>query len=199
MKRIAVLLLFAGWWIPRLAFSCGHEGWYAGLGYTQLLQFSPDRQLVVGGGTSPKVNLKTRWGAHGRVGYDFCGSRWGVEVPISFDRQRLNNQEHIYQLGMDANAIFHIIETEGGADFYWIAGTGMNIALEGDTNNNTGAAGINLNFGPGFQYFIQQKKPKVALGFSIPMKYTLYFGNNLSRSKTTVIGFPIRIGFSVGF
>lgn len=180
--------------------ACGHEGWYAGFGYTQLVQFSPDRQLTAGGAASPRVDWRTRWGAHGRIGHDFCGSRWGMEVPVSLDRQRLNRNEIITQFGLDANAVFHIIETEGGTDFYWIAGTGMNIAREGPINNNSGAAGINLNFGPGFQYFIKRKKPNVAIGFSVPVKYTLYFGNNLSgNKKTSVIGFPLRFGFSVGF
>lgn len=196
------LFLVHGPWSTVLnpAHACGHEGWYTGLGYTQLLQFSPDRQLTVGGGTTPKVDWNTRWGTHLRVGKDFCESRWGVEVPISFDRQRLNRREVINQIGIDANAIFHIIETEGGGDFYWIAGSGLNIAMEGPTNNNSGAAGINLNFGPGYQYFIKHHKPKVAIGVAVPIKYTVYFGNNLSgNKKTSVIGLPVRVGFSVGF
>lgn len=181
-------------------YACGHEGWYAGLGYTQLIQFSPDRQLTAAGGTTPKVDWDTRWGVLGRIGYDFCGSRWGVEVPISLDRQRLNRREVINQFGLDANALFHIVETEAGSDFYWIVGTGMNIAMEGPTNNNTGAAGINLNFGPGYQYFLKQGKPKITIGLAVPLKYTLYFGNNLSgNKKTSVIGLPFRVGFSVGF
>lgn len=180
--------------------ACGHEGWYGGLGYTQLLQFSPDRQLSAVGATTPKVDWNTRWGAHGRVGYDFCASRWGVEVPFSFDRQRLNRQEVVNIIGVDANALFHIIETRQGIDFYWMAGTGVNVAMEGPTNNNTGAGGINLNFGPGLNYFIKHQNPKVALGVSVPLKYTLYLGNHLSgNKKTSVIGFPFRVGFSIGF
>lgn len=199
MKHILAATLFLLFFGISKAYACGHEGWYTGLGYTELIQFSPDHQLVAGGGASPKVDWNPRWGAHLRVGHDFCQSRWGVEVPFSFDRQRLNRQEIINQIGLDANAIFHIIETEGGADFYWIGGTGVNIAAEGPINNNSGAVGINLNFGPGFQYFVNPNK-SVALGLAIPLKYTLYFGNNLSGNKrTSVIGFPIRVGFSVGF
>lgn len=201
-RLLVSLLCFVGPWsmVYRLAYACGHEGWYVGAGYTQLIQFSPDHQLVAGGAASPKVDWNTRWGAHGRVGYDFCTSRWGVEVPFSFDRQRLNRREVINQIGIDANAIYHIVETEAGADFYWIVGSGVNMAFEGPVNNNTGTAGANLNFGPGFQYFIKKDKTQVALGISAPFKYTLYFGNNLSGAKkTSVIGVPFRVGFSLGF
>ncbi len=191
-----VLLLFS----PLPSHACGHEGWYAGLGYTQLLQFSSERQLTAGGGAAPKINWDTRWGAHGKVGYDFCGSRWGAELPVSLDRQRLNRAENVSILGIDVNALYHIVETKKGIDFYWIAGTGINLALEGSANNNTGAAGMNINFGPGLNYFIKRKKPNVALHLSVPAKYTLYFRNNLSGGgKTAVLGFPVRVGFSVGF
>lgn len=205
LKRLKLLILVlsvVGPWsmVPGPANACGHEGWYAGLGYTQLVQATPDRQLIAGGGASPKVDWNTRWGAHGKVGYDFCGTRWGVEVPVSLDRQRLNRQEVVNQIGLDANALYHIVETETGIDFYWIAGSGLNIAFEGPINNNTGTAGANLNFGPGFQYFIKKEKTKVALAVSVPFKYTLYFGNNLSGAKkTSVIGVPFRVGFSLGF
>ncbi|MBI4125010.1 MAG: hypothetical protein HY466_03645, partial [Deltaproteobacteria bacterium] len=199
---VFALLLVHGPWstVHSPAHACGHEGTYAGLGYTQLIQFSPDHQLVAAGGTSPRINWSTRWGTHLRVGHDFCQSRWGFEVPFSLDRQRLNRNEFIHQIGIDANAIYHILETEGGIDFYWIGGTGLNFTTEGAVSNNTGATGINLNFGPGFQYFVKQAKPNVAIGLAVPVKYTLYFGNNLSGNKrTSVIGLPIRVGFSVGF
>jgi len=184
----------------RALFACGHEGWYAGAGYSQLLQYSPDNQLL-GGGLVPsgRVDWRTRWGATVKGGYDFCGTRWGIEIPFSYDRQKLNRSEMVHVIGIDANAIFHIVETKKGADFYWIAGTGVNLVTEGRLNNNSGDAGINFNFGPGFQYFLKQDKPKVALGISVPFKYTLYFGNHLSRNGTSVFGFPIHVGFTIGF
>ncbi|OGQ43201.1 MAG: hypothetical protein A3I70_00865 [Deltaproteobacteria bacterium RIFCSPLOWO2_02_FULL_44_34] len=165
----------------------------------QLLQFSPDNQLI-GGGLIPsgKVQWQTRWGAYAKVGYDFCSSRWGIELPFSYNRQKLNRSETVHMIGIDANAVFHIVETQKGADFYWIAGTGVNLVTEGSINNNTGNAGINLNFGPGFQYFIN-KSPKVALGVSLPFKYTLYLGDHLSRNNTQVFGFPVQVGFTIGF
>lgn len=179
--------------------ACGHEGWYGGVSYMQLFQFSPDNQLVGGGiGNSAKVNFRTRYGAMVKAGKDFCGSRFGVEFPFSYNRQRLNRQEMINVFGMDANAVIHLVETVGGADFYLIAGTGINFIPRGNTGNMSKALGVNLNFGPGFQYFIS-KKPKIALGVSIPLKYTLYFGNNLSAKKTQVLGFPIAVGFTVAF
>lgn len=197
------MLLVTGLWslvygLPEVN-ACGHDGWFVGAGYTQLLQYTPDKQLVAAGVTpTRKVDWNTRWGGYAKAGYDFCGSRWGVEVPISYNRQRLNRAELVHLFGFDANAIFHIVETEGGADFYWIAGTGMNIVTEGRVNNNSGAGGINLNFGPGFQYFLKKGKTKVAIGISVPLKYTLYFGHHLSRGHTSVIGVPIQVGLTVG-
>lgn len=179
--------------------ACGHEGWYGGADYMQLLQFSPDNQLVGGGvGGSGKINFRTRYGAQVKVGKDFCGSRFGFEFPFSYNRQRLNRQNFINVFGIDANAVIHLVETPEGADFYLIAGTGMNFIPSNAASNLRRTIGVNLNFGPGFQYFIS-KKPKVALGISIPLKYTLYFGNNLSAKKTQVLGFPITLGFSVAF
>ena len=181
------------------AWPCGHEGWYVGAGYTQLLQYSPDNQLTAAGAATRKIDWRTRWGAYGKVGYDWCGSRWGIEVPFSYNRQKLNRSEMVNIFGVDANAVFHIVETTGGADFYWIGGMGMNIVTDGQIKNNTGAGGINVNFGPGFQYFLKKTKPKVAIGVSVPVKYTYYFGNHLSRSGTSVFGFPIQVGFTIGF
>ena len=178
--------------------ACGHEGWYTGGGYSQLFQFSPDHQLTGGGIPSPKINWETRWGGYAKLGYDFCGSRWGVEVPFSWNRQRLNHFDNVSVIGIDANAIFHVIETEAGADFYLTGGSGMNIVTEGTINDNSGDAGVNFNFGPGFQYFVS-KKPRVAIGIAVPVKYTLYFGNHLSRNHTSVFGVPVQVGFTIGF
>lgn len=186
--------------LPSQAHACGHEGWYAGVGYMQLFQFSPDRQLVSGGAASPgRINFRTRYGAMVKAGKDFCGSRFGIEFPFSYNRQRLNRQELVDVLGLDANAVIHLLETPGGSDFYLLAGTGFNIITDGTVNNDTGTAGINLNFGPGYQYFFAKGKHKAALGVSLPFKYTLYFRDNLSRRKTQVLGIPVVLGFTVGF
>ncbi len=202
MKKIlwGVGLLIAITVLPYFeAKACGHEGFFMGAGYEQLLQYSPDYQLVAIGTTSRKITWGTRWGAYAKVGYDFCGSRWGVEVPFSYNRQKLNRSELVNVMSVDANAIFHIIETTGGADFYWLGGLGGSYVSEGRNKNGTSATGMNFNFGPGFQYFLKQTKPKIAIGISVPIKYTLYFGNNLSRKRTSVFGIPIMAGFTVGF
>ncbi|MDO8527855.1 MAG: hypothetical protein Q7T03_09235 [Deltaproteobacteria bacterium] len=185
--------------VPATSNACGHEGFYIGGGYQQLFQFSPDRQLVGGGAVSPgKIDWRTRWGFYGKAGYDFCESRWGVELPVSYNRQKLNRAETVSVIGVDLNAIFHIIETPGGLDFYWIGGSGMNIVTDGQVKNNSGSGGVNINFGPGLQYFIS-KKPKVAMGISVPFKYTLYFGDHLSKNITQVFGIPIMAGATIGF
>ena len=203
MKRqILLLLLLAGsfcFLFSSPTQACGHEGWYFGTGYSQLLQYSPNNQLTATDVPSPgRIDFKTRWGGYAKVGYDFCASRWGIELPVSLNRQRLNRSEMVNVIGVDLNALFHIIETQNGIDFYWIGGTGMNIITDGPINNNTGAGGINFNFGPGFQYFFDQKR-NISLNFSVPVKYTLYFGSHLSQGHTSVIGIPILAGFTVGF
>lgn len=186
--------------IPLKSHACGHEGWYFGGGYSQLFQASPDKQLIAGGGRSTNnVRFQPRYGGYVKLGHDWCASRMGIEIPFSYNRQRLNRQELVDVLGTDVNAVIHLAETTGGADFYWIAGTGFNITTDGTVNNGTGAAGINLNTGPGFQYFFARGKHKAALGISVPFKYTLYFRNNLSARKTQVIGIPVMFGLTVGF
>src|SRR3989338_5878640 len=105
------IVLFVFLLSPLKTLACGHEGWFAGVGYTQLLQFSPDTQFTAAAANAGKIDWDSRWGIHARVGYDFCASRWGVEMPIGFDHQRLNQQEFVNVIGVDANALFHIIET----------------------------------------------------------------------------------------
>lgn len=185
--------------IPTGAQACGHEGFYVGGGYSQLFLWSQDKQIIGGGLSNNPIRMRTRFGGYGKFGYDFCKSRMGIEVPLAFDRQRLNRVENVNVFSADTNAIIHLIETEKGADFYWIIGTGFNLMTEGSLNNNSRAKGINANFGPGFQYFLSKGDTKAAIGISVPVRYTFYFGNNLSRDVTKVLGFPIRVGFTVGF
>lgn len=180
--------------------ACGHEGPYVGLGYTQLFLFSHEGQLVAGGSNPAQpISFDSRVGGQAKFGYDFCASRFGIEVPFGFAVQQLNRSETVHVYSLDTNAIIHIVETEQGADFYWIAGIGINIISEGTVNNNTGGAGMNVNFGPGFQYFFARGKHRSAFSISIPFKYTLYVGDNLSANTTSVYAVPIQLGFTFGF
>ena len=180
--------------------ACGHEGFYTGVGYTQLFQYTPDKQLAVATvGSTSRVDWNSRFGGYLKFGYDFCASRWGVEVPLGMDQQRLNQQELVYVLTGDVNAIFHIAETRKGIDFYWIGGLGGNYVSEGTIKDKSRAVGTNLNFGPGFRYFIKNGKQKVGIELAMPARATLYFGNNLSRNKTAVFALPIRIGLTTTF
>ncbi|MDO8493972.1 MAG: hypothetical protein Q7S68_01370 [Deltaproteobacteria bacterium] len=205
MKKLllAAILLFAGvasLLIGSEARACGHEGFYTGLGYSQLFQYTPDKQLAVSTvGSTSRVDWNSRFGGYVKFGYDFCASRWGVEVPLNVDQQRLNQQELVYVMTGDANAIFHIAETRKGLDFYWIGGLGGNYVTEGIIKDKSRAIGVNLNFGPGFQYFIKRGEQKIGIGLSIPARATLYFGNNLSKNKTAVFAVPFRVGLTVGF
>lgn len=181
------------------ATACGHEGWYVGGGYTQLLQKSLDKQnLAPGIAATNTVRFDTRFGGSVKIGYDWCQTRYGLETTISYDKQRLNRFEMVHQFGADLNSVIHLIETRSGLDFYLLAGLGVTLLPEGPSNNNSGAIGAAVNLGPGFRYFLDKTR-KAALHFEIPVKYTLFFGNNLSARKTAVYGLPIRIGFTIGF
>ena len=199
---LAGVLLFGTLLGVAEANACGHEGGYFGLAYTQLVQFSPEKRYVSPGippASVDKISLGSRYGGQIKIGYDFCGTRFGIEMPIGINYQMLNEVDRVLFLSLDTNAIIHIVETEEGADFYWIVGVGANIATEGTIKDNSKAGGMNVNFGPGFQYFFARGKRRAAIGISIPVKYTLYIGNNLSRNNTSVIGVPVQVGFTVGF
>lgn len=193
------LLLSAGY--ATNARACGHGGWYAGTGYAQMFSYSFDNQLAGGGASSQlgNVNFRTRFGGYVKVGRDFCTSRFGFEIPFSYNRQRLNRSEVINVFTLDGNAVIHLLQTSKGGSIYWIVGTGFSRISEGSLANNTDAVGVNLNTGPGFQLFFKNNKPKMSLGISFPLTYTLYFGNNLSKRMTQVFSAPIHVGFTVGF
>ncbi len=186
----------------REARACGHEGGYVGLAYTELLQFSNDKRYVsptLPPASVDKISFSPRYGGQLKLGYDFCGTRYGIEMPIGINYLVLNELDRVLFLSLDTNAIIHIAETEEGADFYWIAGMGTSIATEGSIKDSSKAGGVNFNFGPGFQFFFAQGKRRAAFGISIPVRYTLYMGNNLSRNNTSVFAVPVNIGFTVGF
>ena len=179
--------------------ACGYEGWYFGGGYTQLFQVSRDKQNVAAGiASSRRVPFANRFGGHLKVGHDWCGTRYGLEATIHYDKQRLNKTDMVHQFGGDLNSVIHLVETPGGLDFYLLAGLGVTLIPKEKTNNSTGAIGGSLNLGPGLRYFLDKKR-KAALFVEIPAQATLFFGNNLSARKTSVLGIPLRIGFTVGF
>ena len=203
MKRIALLSLLLVLCVfgERKLYACGHEGPYVGLAYTQLIQHTRDNRYIgsTSTTTAQKISWGSRYGTQVKFGYDFCGTRFGVEMPIGVNYQLLNNADDVLVLNLDTNLIIHIIETEGGLDFYWIAGVGATVVTEGDIDDNSKAGGISGNFGPGVQYFFNQGKHRSAIGLSIPVKYTMYVGDNLSKDRTSVIGVPVNIGFTIGF
>ena len=206
-RSLYVLILFvlAAFFPFSRSEACGHEGAYVGLGYTQFIAYSPDHQLVSSTGTGSaattgsRIELGTRPGAHFKIGYDFCGSRWGFEIPVMVSMQRLNRAETIYVGGVDANAIFHIIETETGVDFFWIGGLGATILTEGTLGNNTASGGINANFGPGFQYFFARGNHRSAIQIALPVRVAILMGDNLSNRSTRIVGIPIQISFTFAF
>src|SRR3989338_5393360 len=204
MKKALLGLLVgavASWVVPAFdTKACGHEGAYMGLGYTQLFLFSPENQLAAPGTAPQEIRFDSRYGGQLKFGYDFFASRFGIEVPLSFAVQQLNRAENVMVFGADTNMVVHLVETEKGADFYWIMGLGATVVTEGSIKNNTGSAGPNFNFGPGFQYFFAQGRNHVAaVNISVPGKVTLFVGDNLSDRKTTVFAIPIQFGFTYGF
>lgn len=182
------------------AYPCGHEGAYFGLSYNQLFLFSFDKPLTAGSGKGlRKIEWGSRFGGLAKFGYDFCKTRFGIEVPLGWARQKLNREEDVDLISGDANLIFHILETEEGADFYWIGGLGASFVTEGTVKDRSRALGMNFNFGPGFQYFFARGMHRAAVHFAVPAKFILFFGNNLSKDTTSVIGIPLQVGFTMSF
>lgn len=200
-KLFLLLLLFwAFFTTPQSGYTCGHEGFYLGLGYSQLLMWSPDKRLVSGNlASNQNVKWDTRYGGYGKFGYDFCGSRMGVEVPVSYDRQKLNRLEMVNVFNSDLNAIIHLVETNSGWDFFWILGTGFSFITEGGSDNDSSTAGVNFNVGPGLRYYFLNGNNKTAVELSVPARYSFYLGHHLSNNTTQVLGIPIRFGLTFGF
>lgn len=186
--------------LPGQTRACGHDGFFLGGGYQQMFMYTPEDQLAAGGGvTSRQITFGPGFGAHLLVGYDFEGSRWGIQAPFGYSYIKLNRSEWVHYFDIDTEAILHLAYWDNGIDIYLVGGLGGSFLTEGSINNNTAAAGINVGIGPGFSYFFARGKTKGSIYIQVPVRMVHFFGNNLSANGTTLLQVPIRFGLSVGF
>ncbi len=183
------------------SFACGHDGFFVGGGYQQLFMFTTEHQLAGPlAVSSEKITFGPGYGAHLLIGYDFPGSRWGIQVVPEYSNLNLNHSERVNYFGTAVEGILHIIAWENGLDFNLVGGVGYSQLFEGPRTNNTGAAGINIGVGPAINWFFHRgEKVRSSLYAQVPVRAVIFFGNNLSKNQTTVLAVPIRIGVSLGF
>lgn len=193
-----VLLLVLGSLRAPSALACGHDGFYVGVGYTQLFMFTLEDRLS--SGDLGRIHFSPGFGAHALIGYDFCGSRWGIQMPFEFTRQRLNYAEWVNQFGSSLEGVFHLVEWGNGLDIHLVGGAGWAYLSEGSIQNRTASAGITVDLGPGLSYYFSRtEKISAALALEVPFRMINYFGNHLSANGTTIFAIPVRISIQVGF
>ena len=183
--------------IPK-TYACGHDGVYFGLGYTQNYMVTSEHRL--GGANLGRVIFGPGFGGNAVVGYDFPGSRWGIQIPFEGTSQKLNHYEWVLQFNLAAEGVVHLKEWNNGLDFHLVGGVGGTYLTEGNTNNNSAAKGIIASLGPGLSYyFTRTEKFSASLTAEIPFRMVHYFGDNLSRGGTTLFAIPGRISIQFGF
>ena len=185
----------------RSVFACGHDGFFFGGGYQQLFMWTPEDQLRAPGTiSSAQIVFGPGYGAHLLVGYDFKGSRWGIQMPLGYSNLKLNRTERVNYFDGAVEGIFHIAAWDNGIDLNLIGGIGVSALMEGPVDNNTGAIGMNFGIGPGFNWFFHRgEKVRSSVYVQVPIRAVIFFGDNLSKNHTTALQFPIRVGVSVGF
>ncbi len=182
---------------PSRVCACGHDGFYAGLGYEQLFLYTPERRL---GLTDERVSFGPGIGAHALIGYDFCGSRWGIQLPFEYARIKLNKSEWVNQFASSVEGVLHLKEWKNGLDVHLLGGVGWSYLSEGKIADRTACAGISVSFGPGISYYFSRtERISAAVNLDVPFRWIYYFGDHLSANGTSVIAFPIRLGVQVGF
>ncbi|MFH1654030.1 MAG: outer membrane beta-barrel protein [Pseudomonadota bacterium] len=199
LLKAAILLILSLCLTPNPAYACGHDGFYVGLGYEQLIPFSPDRQYSISG-NGQRITFGTRFGGLVLIGYDFPCTRWGVQLTFDGGKLRLNKIENIYYLGSNLEGVVHLASWRDGLDIYLVGGAGTTYLTEGDLKNSSATFGINVGFGPGIAYYFKKSdRMSAALKFDIPLRYTHFLGQHLSDTGTNVISVPLRLSVGVGF
>ncbi len=195
----AVIFSFA--LLPKNADACGHDGFFIGGGYEQLFMYTPDDQLRGAGQlVSSQIVFSPGFGAHFLLGYDFKGSRWGIQMPFGYSRFKLNRSEWVNYFDTSVEGILHLASWENGIDVSLIGGAGVSILPEGPIENNTGSFGLNVGIGPAFNWFFHRgQKVTSSVYVQVPVRMVIFFGNNLSANQTTVLQIPVRVGVSLGF
>ncbi len=184
--------------LPQTTAACGHDGFFLGAGYEQLFMVTPESQL--GLGNTGRVTFGPGYGADLVFGYDFCGSRWGIQLPIEYSRLKLNGSEWVNYIGSSLEAIFRVAEWRNGLDFHLVGGIGGSYLSEGKVSNNTASAGFNVGVGPGIAYFFSRtEKLTAAIAAELPIRFQYFIGNHLSANGTSAIAFPLRLSLQLGF
>lgn len=203
MRRSLTVVLFVLGilFIHSAASACGHDGFYVGGGFTQRFLFTGDRQIGAGAGSGNRVAFGPAPGGQLILGYDFCGSRWGVQFPFEYSTFRLNSAERVHLLGSSLEGVLHLAAWEDGFDFRLIGGFGWNYLTEGSLDNRSASIGLNAGIGPGFAwYFTSRGKERAgAIAVDAPFRAIIFFGDRLSASQTTVYSIPVRLTLTVGF
>lgn len=186
--------------ISRTAYSCGHDGFYFGGGYMQPFYSSSERQISSSGVASDQIHFGPAVGAFLVGGYDFCGSRFGVQMPVEWSTFVLNRAERVHLFGSSVEAVTHLVAWENGLDINVVGGMGWNYLTEGEASNQTRSFGVNFGAGPGLAwYFSQAGDVTGALKVELPIRAIIFLGDHLSANQTTVLAVLLRIGVTVGF
>jgi len=179
--------------------ACGHDGFYLGGGYMQQILTTSEKRLSAVG-NSEKIVFGPAIGLHVVLGYDFCGSRWGIQMPLDWSTFRLNEEERVQMMGGAVEGVFHIASWDNGADIHLVGGVGLNLITEGAIANVSQNAGINFGVGPGFSwYFLRNKRVTANFTLDVPIRMIYFFGSRLSANKTIAISVPVRLGVTFGF
>jgi hypothetical protein len=186
---------------PKVVSACGHDGFFIGGGYQQMFMYTPEDQLRGAGQlTSSQITFGPGFGAHLLFGYDFEGSRWGIQMPFGYSNFKLNRSERVNYFDTAVEGILHLASWENGIDVNLVGGIGVSILPEGPNDNNTGALGMNFGIGPGFNWFFHRSESiSSSVYVQVPIRVVLFFGDNLSKNHTTALQVPIRVGVSLGF
>lgn len=197
---LAFLLITSQMAIANEAAACGHDGFYIGMGYEQLFMYTPEDRLTTGAGNLGRVSFGPGYGANALMGYDFCGSRWGIQMPFEFARLRLNRSEYVNQFGSSLEGVLHLAEWDSGIDVHLVGGFGWSYLAEGKIMDRSADAGITASVGPGLSYYFSRtEKLSAAIAVELPFRMIYYFGSHLSANGTTVLAFPLRISIQLGF
>ena len=192
------VLIFVCLTYSRTTDACGHDGFYVGVGYNQLFMFTPEHRLSAT--SSKRINFGPGYGANALIGYDFCGSRWGIQLPFEFSRLKLNNSEWVNQYTTSVEGVLHLVEWQNGLDIHLLGGAGWSYLSEGSIDDRTASIGITASFGPGLSYYFSRTDTlSASVTFEAPFRYIYYFGNHLSSNGTSVMAIPLRLSIQVGF
>ncbi|MBI4126526.1 MAG: hypothetical protein HY465_03450 [Deltaproteobacteria bacterium] len=199
LRQIRIALAFIGLIVlvsPPTAQACGHDAFYLGGGYIQQFLVTPEHRLGVG--SNDRVRFGIPFTFYGLWGYDFCGSRWGIQMPFEYSRFKLNRTEWVNMMGGSFEGVFHVAAWEDGFDFHLVGGLGLQYLTEGDIQDRTESVGMTASFGPGIAWYFGKGR-HLALVSQFPVRAIVFIGDRLSANQTTVIDLPLRLGLTVGF